>query len=98
MEAAKDIIAEATTSSARYAGDASRFVIDLARVMETGGAAALAEASKAPSVAAKPAKPVPKWKWTPKPGGAAAPPAGATPVAPPKPPPKPPAAGDDFDP
>jgi hypothetical protein len=103
LEGAADVLDESARTSTKFAGMASKFVLDLAQAVETGGAAAaLAAAGKgaSPAVAGKPAakwKPPAQGSWKPppkKPAGAATPP----PATPPKPPPKKPAAGDDFDP
>lgn len=93
LEAAAEVISNASETSVKFAGLSSKFVLDLARAVETGGsAAALAQASSKASPAA-PSKPVPKWKGAPRPPGAAA----AKPASAP-PPKKPAAGGDDFDP
>lgn len=101
LEGAADVLEESSRTSTKYAGMASKFVLDLAQAVETGGAAAaLAAAGKGPAVAA-PGKVPPRWKppakgtWKPpaKPATPATPPATT-----PKPAPKKPPAGDDFDP
>jgi len=80
LDAAADVLADASSQSTKYAGNASKFVLDLARAVETGGAAAaLAEASaKARTAAVAPTvKPAPgRWRGAPppKPGASATPP------------------------
>jgi ParB-like chromosome segregation protein Spo0J len=101
LDAAEEVLGEASQISAKYAGLASKFVLDLANAVETGGgAAALAQAGKSsdPPPAA-PAKPVPRWRGPPRrpPPAAAQPPAtqpaSATPAPATKSKPQ-----DDFDP
>lgn len=92
LDAAKDVIADSGEAGERYSGLASKFVIDLAAAVETGGAAAVAERGAASASAS--AKAPPRFKGGPPKGWK--PPAGAgTPPPPPRPKP---AGGDDFDP
>jgi hypothetical protein len=102
LEGAADVLDESSRTSTKFAGMASKFVLDLAQAVETGGAAAaLAAAGKGPGVAAAGKAPA-KWKppakgtWKPPPAKPATP--TTPPATPPKPPPKKPPAGDDFDP
>lgn len=102
LDGAADVLEDSSRVSTKYAGLASKFVLDLAQAVETGGAAAaLAAAGKAGAAAKPPGKgawkPPAKGTWKPP---AKSPPAAATPPAatpPAKPPPKKP-PGDDFDP
>lgn len=92
LDAAKGVIDDDRQTIALYAGTASKFVLDLAHAIETGGATA---AAAPPTAAAddKP-KPKPKPRWSPRPGGARPAPAPHAPAAPAKKP----AGGDDFEP
>ncbi len=94
LEAAKDVIGDAGEAAQKFAGLASKFVIDLAAAVETGGGTA----PPAPPAATAAAKAPPRWKGGPPKGWR--PPAGAgTGAGTPPPPPKPkPAGGDDFEP
>jgi hypothetical protein len=103
LDAAKTAIGEDGEKVAFFAGASSKFVVDLARAIETGGNA-LPASPEPPAAPDKTGKVKPKWAPPPRPVGTKAPPkpSAPPPAAPPKPaaapPPKKRTGGDDFEP
>jgi hypothetical protein len=105
LDAASPVLADAASAASRSAGDAARFVIDLAQSIETAGGATLelgrlAHGRRPPVMAAAPpaalaSKPPPVAAAPPPPHPVAAAPPPPRPAPPPK---KPKGGGDDFEP
>lgn len=62
LDASKDVIADAEAESGRHAGLAAKFIVDLARAIETGAGASKPYVPPPPPPAAPPPAPKPAWR------------------------------------